>query len=122
MEKTILILDDDSLIVDYLVDVFNDNGYKTRFAFNAEDGLEIMKREKPDLITLDLDMPKTAGPLFYAKYRKIPELREIPVIVISGLQAPHRSIKKAVAAIEKPIDRDQLLRIVKNTIGEATKE
>ena len=118
MSKKILILDDDPVIVDYLKDLFNDNGYETSFAYNAEDAFNVLIKEKPDLITLDLDMPKVTGPLFYVKYRKIEDLKDIPVIVISGLHAPHRSLKKAVAAIEKPIDRDQLLRIVKENIGE----
>ena len=120
MSKKILILDDDPVIVDYLKDLFNDNGYETSFAYNAEDAFNVLIKEKPDLITLDLDMPKVTGPLFYVKYRKIEDLKDIPVIVISGLHAPHRSLKKAVAAIEKPIDRDQLLRIVKENIGEGS--
>ena len=120
MGKKILILDDDFIIVEFLKDLFEDNGYATCQAYNAEEGFELLKKERPDLITLDLDMPKITGPLFYVKYRKIPELKDIPVIVISGLHAPHRSIKKAVAAIEKPINKEELLRIVRETIGEGS--
>jgi hypothetical protein len=40
------------------------------------------------------------------------------VIIISGLAKPHLAVKKAVAVVEKPFDRDQLLKIVKDTIGE----
>lgn len=117
MSKKILILDDDPMIVDYLTDLFNDNGYQTCFAYNAEEGFDVLKSEKPDLITLDLDMPKITGPLFYVKFRKIEDLKDIPVIVISGMHAPHRSIKKVRAVIEKPIDRDELMKIVRDTIG-----
>ena len=120
MGKKILVLDDDPIVVDYLTDLFKDNGYETFHAYNAEEGFDLLQSEKPDLITLDLDMPKITGPLFYVKYRKIDELKDIPVIVISGLHAPHRSIKKAVAAIEKPIDRGKLLKIVRDTIGEGS--
>lgn len=118
MTKKIFIMDDDPIIVEYLVDLFCDNGYKTCFAYNSEEGLKVLEKEKPDLITLDLDMPKIAGPLFYAKYRKIEELKEIPVIVISGQYDYNRAIKRAVATLEKPIDRDELLKIVKDTIGD----
>ena len=118
MGKKILILDDDPMIVDYLKDLFTDNGYETCFAYNAEQGFDVLQSEKPDLITLDLDMPKITGPLFYVKFRKMEELKDTPVIVISGLHVPDRSIKKAVAALEKPINRDELLKIVKDTIGE----
>jgi len=120
MTKKIMILDDDPVFVDFLVDLFQDNGYDTCFAYNAEEGFHVLDSEKPDLITLDIDMPKVTGPLFYIKYKKIDELKDIPVIVISGLHVPHRAIKKVVAALEKPIDRDKLLNIVKETIGEGS--
>ena len=120
MAKKIMILDDDPVFVDFLVDLFQDNGYETCFAYNAEEGFDVLENERPDLLTLDLDMPKVTGPLFYIKYTKIEELKETPVIVISGLHVPHRAIKKVVAALEKPIDRDKLLNLVKETIGEGS--
>ncbi len=120
MAPKILILDDDPVFVDFLKDLFQDNGYETCFAYNAEEGFDVLENERPDLLTLDLDMPKVTGPLFYIKYTKIEELKDTPVIVISGLHVPHRSIKKVVAALEKPIDRDKLLNLVKETIGEGS--
>ena len=117
MEKKILVMDDEPTVVDYLVDLFEDNGYATCKAYDAAEGFEVLKKEKPDLITLDLDMPGVKGPLFYRRYTQMDEFKDIPVIVISGLHVPHRAIKKAVAALEKPIDKDELLTIVKDTIG-----
>ena len=76
MAKKILIMDDDPIIVDYLVDLFKDNGYQTFYAYDAEEGFNVLTRERPDLITLDLDMPKISGPLFYARYRKTEELKK----------------------------------------------
>ena len=118
MAKKILVMDDEPTVVEYLVDIFKDNGYETCFAYNAEEGFKVLTKEKPDLITLDLDMPGVKGPLFYRRYSQMDEFKDIPVIVISGLHVPHRAIKKAVAALEKPIDRDELLKIVRDTIGE----
>jgi CheY-like chemotaxis protein len=117
MAKKILVMDDDPTIVDYLVDLFKDNGYETCQAYDAAEGFEVLKNERPDLITLDLDMPEVAGPLFYRKYTQMEEFKHIPVIVVSGLHVPHRAIKKAIAALSKPVDRKELLGIVKNTIG-----
>jgi len=117
MAKKILIMDDDPTFVDYLVDFFKDNGYETCFANAAAEGFEVLKREKPDIITLDLDMPEVAGPLFYIKFSKMAEFKNIPVIVISGMHAPERAIKKAVSSLSKPVDRDELLQVVKQTIG-----
>lgn len=119
MAKKILIIDDDPQIVDYLVAVFGDHGYETCAAYDATQAFEVFKREKPDLMTLDLDMPDIAGPLFYIKVSKMEEFKDVPVIVISGLDVPHRSIKKAVAAFTKPFDRDELLGAVAKAIGPA---
>jgi len=78
---------------------------------------EVVVKEMPDLITLDLGMPEEWGPRFYRKLTQNPELKRIPVIVISGLSANKYAIPKAVASLSKPFDPDQLMRIVKDTIG-----
>ena len=118
MAKKILVIDDDAHIVDYLVAVLTDNDYETCSAHNGVEALEVLKREKPDLITLDLDMPHEAGPRFYRNMTQIEEFKETPVIVVSGLAGPHRAIKKAVAAISKPFDPEQLVATVRDAIGE----
>ena len=117
MAKKILVVDDDPNVVYYLVGLFHDNGYETCSASDATEAFDVLQKERPDLITLDLDMPEIAGPQFYRKYSKMEEFQDTPVIVISGLAKPHLSIKKAVAILEKPFDRDELLKIVKDTIG-----
>jgi CheY-like chemotaxis protein len=71
---------------------------------------------KPDLITLDLQLPGEWGPRFYRKLRKDKELKDIPVIVVSGIDGDH-AIKGAVAFVKKPFDPEKLIGIVKNTIG-----
>ncbi|MFZ0133468.1 MAG: response regulator [Desulfobacterales bacterium] len=116
MPKKILIIDDDPVIVKYLVTLFQNNGYDTCTASSSSEGLTVVRREKPDLITLDLQMPGDWGPRFYRKLRQDEELRETPVIVISGIDGDH-AIKDAVAFMAKPFDADKLLGIVKKTIG-----
>ncbi|MEW5909129.1 MAG: DVU0259 family response regulator domain-containing protein, partial [Thermodesulfobacteriota bacterium] len=107
MPKKILVIDDDPVIVKYLVNLFEDNGYTTATASSTMEGLEQVKQEKPDLITLDLQMPKEWGPRFYRKLRQDKLLREIPVIVITGIDGDH-AIKDAVAYLSKPFDPDKL--------------
>ena len=116
MAKKILIIDDDPIIVKYLQAVFSDNGYQTCTASSSMEGLEIVRKEKPDLITLDLQMPGEWGPRFYRKLRKEEELKDIPVIVISGIDGDH-AVKNAVAFVSKPFDPEKIIGIVKNTIG-----
>ncbi|OEU70752.1 DVU0259 family response regulator domain-containing protein [Maridesulfovibrio frigidus] len=117
MSKKILIVDDDQEIRSYLSELFGDNGYET---VTAEDGIvaiEVAEKETPDLITLDLEMPNEWGPRFYRKLSQNEALKRTPVIVISGLNANQYAIPKAVATLTKPFDADQLIAIVKETIG-----
>jgi len=116
MPKKILVIDDDPVIVKYLQAVFSDNGYETCVATSSMEGLDVVRREKPDLITLDIQMPGEWGPRFYRKLRQDKELRETPVIVISGIDGDH-AVKDAVAFVKKPFDPEPLVGIVKNTIG-----
>jgi CheY-like chemotaxis protein len=116
MAKKILIIDDDPATVKYLEALFGDNGYDTCSATSSMEGLEIVRKEKPDLISLDLQMPGEWGPRFYRKIRKDKELRDIPIIVVSGIDGDH-AIKDAVAFVAKPFDPEKLLGIVKKTIG-----
>ncbi len=121
MPKTILIIDDDLVIVKYLENLFQNNGYATLSATNGIDGAEIVKKNKPDLITLDLQMPEEWGPRFYRKLTKSKEFKDIPVIVISGLSSSKYSLPKALGHLGKPFDADELLSLVKGAIGEGVK-
>lgn len=118
MAKKIMVVDDDPVIVKYIVSVLQDNGYDT---CAASDGIEAYRKvcdEKPDLITLDLEMADEWGTRFFRRLSKEDEFKDIPVIVISGLAGRHLSIRKAVAYLAKPFDREVLLDIVKKNIGE----
>ena len=117
MPKKIMIVDDDSHIVDYLSTVFSDAGYATCSALDGSTGFELLKEEKPDLITLDLEMPEDAGPKFFRNMSKTDEFKETPVIVVSGLAKPHMAIKKAVAVVSKPFDPEELIALAREHIG-----
>ncbi len=114
--KKILIVDDDPNIVDYLTALFEDNGFAAFAANNVKEAMDIARKEIPDLITLDLEMPEEWGPRFYRKLSQEKKLKNIPVIVISGLSGCTHAIGKAVACLQKPFDRDELLKIVKDTL------
>jgi CheY-like chemotaxis protein len=116
MPKKILIIDDDPIVVKYLEAVFSDSGYETCSATSTMEGLDVVKKEMPDLITLDLQMPGEWGPRFYRKLRQDKQLRDTPIIVVSGIDGDH-AIKDAIAFVKKPFDPEKLVGIVKNTIG-----
>lgn len=117
MPKKIMVVDDDPVIVEYLVSIFQDRGYATCSAEGGESAMEVLEREKPDLLTLDLEMPEEWGPRFYRKFSQRPEFKDLPVVVISGLSGIHLAIRKAVATVSKPFNPEQVIEIVENTIG-----
>lgn len=118
MSKKILVIDDDQNVVDYLTTLFEDNGYLVNSAKDAKAGLKAAKADPPDLITLDLEMPGEWGPRFYRQMSQVDSLKNIPVIVISGLSSNQYAITKAYATISKPFDKDQLIEIVKEALME----
>lgn len=117
MSKSILVIDDDLNVRDYLVSLFEDNGYQVSVAGDVTQGLVEVKSKRPDLITLDIEMPGEWGPRFYHQLSQDPDLKDIPVIVISGLSGHECAVVNAVASISKPFDRDELLKIVRETLN-----
>jgi len=61
MPKKIMVVDDDPDIVDYLISVFEDHGYDTCRASDGISAFDVAMAEKPDLITLDIEMPHEWG-------------------------------------------------------------
>jgi len=117
MAKKIMVVDDDPVIVKYIVTLLQDNGYATCTAADGLEAYHMLKHEQPDLIALDLEMPEEWGTKFYRRLTKDEKFSSIPVVVISGLPGRHLSIKKAVGYLAKPFDPGQLLDIIKKTIG-----
>jgi CheY-like chemotaxis protein len=117
MPKKILVVDDEPHIVKYLTAFLEDSGYETCSAGDGEEALVMLKREKPDLVTLDLQMPNETGTRFYRNMTKDKEFKDLPVIVISGIPGRHLAVSKPVAVFEKPIDRNNLLDAIKKAIG-----
>ncbi len=115
--KKILIIDDDPTIRKYLTNLFKDNGYGTSVAENAREALDLVSSEAFDLITLDLEMPGEWGTRFYSKLAQDNQLKNIPVIVISGMSGNEYAIPKAIASLTKPFDRKKLLKIVGDVLN-----
>ena len=115
--KTILSVDDNLDIVEYLVSIFRERGYAAYGATSGEEAMEILRQVKPDLITLDLEMPEEWGPKFHQRFSGMSQFKDIPVVVISGLPGIHRAIRKAVATLSKPFKPEDVLEVVEAAIG-----
>ena len=116
-EKTILVVDDEADIRDYLSTFLQDNGYNTIEAQNGQEALEKVRSERPDLILLDIMMPLKTGTDFYRRFHKDKELSKIPIIVVSGAAGKHLAVPKPAAIIDKPVDTKKLLDNVSRLLG-----
>jgi DNA-binding NtrC family response regulator len=117
MPKTILIVDDDPNIREYLETLLSDNGYETLTAENGEKALEVLAANTPDLITLDIEMPEKTGPWFNRALSRHKEHANIPIIVITGHMGLKYVIPNAVGSLSKPFEQQELLDLVRDTIG-----
>ena len=84
--KTILFIEDESALQKTFGDVLKEEGYKMIPALDGEEGLRLAKKEKPDLILLDLILPKTHGFDVLKKLKEEEETKDIPVIVLTNLE------------------------------------
>jgi CheY-like chemotaxis protein len=87
MSKRVLVVDDDEATRKYLTVLFEQNGYVVSVAENGEDGFKKAKAEKPDLIMLDIMMPKKNGINTLQDIRCEESLRNIPVVILSSVQS-----------------------------------
>jgi CheY-like chemotaxis protein len=129
MKKKILIVDDEPDIVSYLEMVLQDSGFETMTAGNGNEAMEAVKRERPDLVTLDITMPEASGTRFYKELRTDPDLSTIPVIIVTavtGLGGDKYAYEKFIsnrrlvpapeAFFPKPIDREAFVEAVKGLL------
>jgi len=97
MGKTILAVDDELQTRDFVSTVLEENGYTPVLAENGEEAMEIIRQNKPDLVILDIMMPKQSGIKMYRELKRTESFKDIPVIVCSGL--PRRTYLRAQAAL-----------------------
>jgi DNA-binding response OmpR family regulator len=113
--KTILLVDDDPEIIDSMRTVLEGKGYRVLVARDGNAGLAAAEREEPDLIILDMMMPRKSGFLVLEKLRTRPE-GLIPTIMITGNEGSrHRAYAEFLGVkdyIRKPFAMEKLLRSV----------
>jgi CheY-like chemotaxis protein len=88
MPKKILLIEDEQLIIELLTKKLTEEGYDVSVAKDGEEGMSAMQEEKPDLILLDVVMPKMGGLEVMEEMQKDPDLKRIPVIVVSNSGQP----------------------------------
>ncbi len=111
--QKVLVIDDSTTNVVLLEAILQSKGYGILTALSAREGMEIIRKERPALILLDLLMPEVSGYEFLETINKDPENSKIPVIAVSAVtdqENKDRTMKLgAVDFIEKPVEINNLI-------------
>ena len=130
MSKKVLVVDDDPDVVTFNVTIVEELGYTPLVAKNGEEGLKIVKEEKPDLVILDVLMPRQSGVRLYRELKTDKSLGQKPVIMLSAIaektflrsqkaltEFGEEKIPEPEIYLEKPIEPEELAEIIKNILG-----
>lgn len=118
----ILVVDDEPDQLTYIATVLEDNGAEVVQAKDGHEAVELAKEEKPDLITLDLAMPGKTGVDVFVELRQDPDLRQIPICIITGRPEMRKliyerpALTKPEGYLDKPVSEEVLLRGVRKIL------
>ncbi len=113
-DQTVLVIDDDPNSRDLISRFLGKEGIQVKTAANGKEGLQLARELKPAVITLDVIMPEMDGWAVLSALKEDPELREIPVIMLTMLDQKEMGYALGVNDyLTKPVDRGRLLSILK---------
>ena len=125
MAKQVLVIDDNQNTVKYLSVVLSEHGYEPSSACDGEEGLEMIRQSKPDLITLDVMMPKKSGLTLFKIIKKDEQLKDIPILMLTGVagileeedahkddtfEHPYDSLREALKTAIRKMRQDGLVK------------
>ncbi len=128
-KKRVLVVDDELDMRTFVTTLLETSGYKPLSAEDGTKGLEMARKDKPALIILDIMMPKESGITMYRALKTDPDLKDIPVIMLSALAKKTflhsqsvldaykgEKIPEPAAYIEKPPEPDELLEAIQSSL------
>lgn len=123
-KKKILLVEDDMVLVELYETAFDLEGFKTLKAENGEVGLSVLQKENPDIILLDVLMPKMNGFEFLKEIKKIKKLKNIPVLLLTNLGESKIDMNKELAfalgiqgyLIKAKNNTDQVIKRIKSVL------
>ena len=127
MNGRVLIVDDEPDVSTYLATALRANGYAAAVADGVESGFTELEKTRPDLIILDIMLPKESGISMYNRLKQDQATESIPVVIISGVlqeggfdfryYIPDETVLPPERFLEKPVDIEQFLKAVKELIA-----
>ena len=125
--KKILIVDDDETLNELIGHTLERSGYKTAAAFDGVSAISVARTEKPDLILLDMTLPKGRGEVVYTQFRQITDTKNIPILIITASSPLNDSpfyLSKGIVEEDffvKPLDFNALLARIEYYLGSSAK-
>ena len=121
-KKKILCIEDEREMIDLIKLILERRGFEVLGALGGKEGLEVIRREMPDLILLDLMMPEVDGWEVYRQMRADEQLKDIPVVVVT---AKAQSIDKVLGLhiakvddyVTKPFGPQELLKSIDKVLA-----
>jgi twitching motility two-component system response regulator PilH len=130
MAKKVLVVDDDPDVRLFSISVLEENGYTPIEATNGEEGMALLRKDSPDLVLLDVLMPRESGVRLYREMKTDAKFKNIPVIILSGIaQKSFLRSQKALTEfggaeipepetyLEKPVEPEELAAAIKTILG-----
>ena len=130
MAKKVLVVDDDPDVRLFSVTVSEENGYTPLEAANGEEGLKMIKKDKPALIILDVLMPRQSGIRLYRELKTDKSFKDIPIIILSGIarktflrsqkaltEFGGKEVPEPKVYLEKPVEPEILAEEIKKILA-----
>ncbi len=122
MKKKILVVDDELIIVKLLTNRLTANGYDVVAAYDGEEALEAVRQEEPDLILLDISLPKMNGDEVCESLKKDAAYSSIPIIILTASSQKEKAEQLRAAGADgyiiKPFKPEELLSDIRRLLGE----
>lgn len=129
MAKKVVNVEDDADTRTFVTTVLEENGYIPIMAIDGEEGMEKVKKERPDLIILDILMPRESGIKMYHELKMDPSLKGIPVVMLSAIskrtflrsqvaltEFGDETVPEPQAYLEKPVEPEDLAELLKKIL------
>ena len=119
MARKILVIDDEQELLEVVEEVLEGNGYQVVTAKSGAEGVQLAIEEEPDLIMLDIAMPKMDGLEVLSRLRGIRETSTVPVIMLTGKGSTDNIFQaernRATEFLIKPVPSGELLHIIQRS-------
>ena len=118
--KRILLVDDDAEIIESLRLALEAHGYQVLVARDGNQGLALIERESPDLVILDMMMPKRSGFLVLERLKRMGEKKQRIIMITANEGARHKASAEMLGIddyVRKPFPMDRLIQSVQRLLG-----